>query len=209
MNKQIKIGLLVFLFVSICACDLSSLSGQSNIDQPRTYYDSLDLSSPEDAVMTFSEAFHRDDFMTVYLVLAPRSQFIIHQRINLLDYGYLFSLKYKEKVLEDVLVFSEGLGQGEHIDMGWYLFDQIMLSAKENSALLIDLSREVKITDSKKSETNDDDDAVDVITTVDGLDEVVIFRMVQAPSGNWRVYQVIATGGDEDMIPWSVPQTDD
>ena len=188
MNKHTKLVLLVLLLVILCACDITGLVKKSNENQPRTNYESLDLSTPEAAVMTFSEAFRRDDFLSVYLVLAPKTQFILQQRMNLLQFEYWFQPKYKEDVFEDVTAFSEGLGHGEHIDSGWYLFDQVMLSAKENSALPIDLSGEVKIIDTMKSETTDGNDAVDIIATVEGIDEEVVFRMVQAPSRRWGVY---------------------
>jgi hypothetical protein len=209
MNKQTKQVLLVLLLVIMCACDIPGLVKQSDENQPRTYYETLELSTPEAAVMTFSEAFRRDDFLSVYLVLAPQAQFAIQQRMGLLQYEYLFQSEFRDEVFEDVTVFSEGLGHGEHIDSGWYLFDQVMLSAKENSALLIDLSGEVKIIDSMTSETNGGDDAVDIIATVERIDEEVVFRMVQAPSGRWRVYQVILAGGDEEMVPWAVPKVEE
>ena len=206
MNKYTKLVLLGVLSVLLCACDIPSLFEQPSEDQPRTYYETLDLSTPQSAIRTFSEAFQREDFMSVYLVLAPQAQFVIHQRINLLQYDYLFQPERREKVLADVSVFSEGLGQGEHIDSGWYLFDQIMLSAKKHSALLVDLSGKVTVIDTTTSETYGGDEAVDVTATVEGIEDEVVFRMVQAPSGRWRVYQVILAGGDEEMVPWAMPK---
>jgi hypothetical protein len=50
---------------------------------------------------------------------------------------------------------------------------------------------------------------MDVIAEVEGIQGVVIFRMVQAPSGNWRVYQVIVEDGDTEMVPWAVPDDSD
>ena len=90
MNKHTKLVLLVLLLVILGACDMTALVKQSNEDQPRTYYETLDLSTPEAAVMTFSEAFRRDDFLSVYLVLAPKTQFILQQRMNLLQFEYWF-----------------------------------------------------------------------------------------------------------------------
>jgi hypothetical protein len=100
---------------------------------------------------------------------------------------------------------SEGLEQSEHYPDLMYLFDQIMLAAKKHSALLIDLSGEVTIISSELSETTKED-ALDIITNVEGIEGQVVFRMVQAPSGRWRVFQVIVPGGDEEMWPWGVSQ---
>lgn len=76
---------------------------------------------------------------------------------------------------------------------------------EEAVAFYIDLSGEVTIVDTQTSATEQEEDAIDVITSVEGIEGEVAFRMVQVPSGRWRVYQVIVAGGDEEMIPWTVP----
>ena len=37
----------------------------------RTFYESLDLSSPESAVKTFTDAFQKEDYYTVFLIFSP------------------------------------------------------------------------------------------------------------------------------------------
>jgi hypothetical protein len=207
LNKSLILPLL-FIWIIVAACSTSSILGLDPDEQPRTYYDTLDLSTPEITAETFSDAFAREDFLTVYLVLSTRSQFIFLQRLRLLDYSYIVQPDSFELIRDDVSVFSEGIGAGEHADEGWYVFDQIMLAAKRHDVLLIDLSGEVEVLDSRIVELEDYDQAVDVVCDVEGIQGEVVFRMIQAPSGNWRVYQVIVPGGDEDMVPWSVPQGD-
>jgi hypothetical protein len=194
--------------IIMMACSASGILGLEPEEQPRTYYDSLDLSTPEIAVQTFNDAFARDDFMTVYLVFSTRSQFILMQRLRLLDYDFLIQPNSVERIRDDVTLFAEGIGEGEHSDEGWYIFDQIMLAAKRHGVLLIDLSGEVKIINSHRTELEDYGEVVDVISDVEGIQGEVIFRMIQAPSGNWRVYQVIVPGGDLEMVPWAVPRED-
>ena len=209
MEKRKFILLSVSLLLIFGACDFTnSLLGSSD-DEARTFYETLDLETPESAVETFTDAFARDDFLTVYLVLSTRAQFFTTQYLNLMRYGNLFQIEHREAVFEDVTVFAEGIGEGEHADTGWYIFDQIMLAAKENDALLIDLSGEVTIIDSEDSESEWEDDTLDVIAEVDGIDGEVIFRMVQSPSDRWRVLQVIVEDGDEEMVPWAVPSEED
>jgi len=209
MKKLSYLFIFIFVAVWLCGCGTSNEVSQSSENQPRTYYDTLDLDTPEAAVVTFVDAFQRDDFVTVYLVLSPRAQFTLSQRLNLMQYQYLFQHEYREDIFEDVTVFSQGLGQGEHADEMWYVFDQMMLSAKQHSALLIDLSGEVNLVNTVPSETNSGEKAKDVNATVEGIDGIVVFRMVQAPSGRWRVNQVIVEGGNEEVIPWSVPRLGD
>ena len=206
-NKRIILPMLC-LWIVVTACSASSILGLERDEQARTYYETLDLSTPEIAVETFSDAFARDDFLTVYLVLSTRSQFIFMQRLRMLQYSFIIQHDSFDQIRDDVPVFAEGIGAGEHADEGWYVFDQIMLAAKRHDVLLIDLSGEVQILDSRNAELDDYDPVVDVVCDVAGIQGEVVFRMIQAPSGNWRVYQVIVPGGDEDMVPWAVPQAD-
>jgi hypothetical protein len=220
--RRSSVKRVTFAFIAILVAVISGCSSEPKPDVeatvtaaqwdsseggPRTYYDSLDLGTPESAVQTLAHAFQREDFVTVYLVLAPNAQFRFEQELRLLNYANLFQSDKREQVFADVTVFSEGIGHGEHIDTGWYIFDQIMLAAKEHSALLIDLSGKVTIIDSEPSETILEEAAVDIITSVEGINGNVVFRMIQAPSGRWRVFQVIVPGGDEETWPWAIPRT--
>ncbi len=213
MNKKFRLVFILILLVFTSACSLQSLFGGSGKDQARTYYDTLDLSTPEEAVKTFTEAFQKEDFMTVYMVLDQSTQFRLNQYLRMLDYHSLIQFEDREdleEIFDDVACISDGLGSGEHScgDM-WYIFDEMMLSAKKNDALLIDLSGEVEVIETEDSETESDEDAMDVITTVEGIDGEVVFRMVESNEGRWRVYQVILEDGDEEMRPWSVPNEDE
>ena len=50
-------------------CFTAACSGPESGDGARTYFESLDLSSPGSAAEVFVEAYDADDFMTVWLVL--------------------------------------------------------------------------------------------------------------------------------------------
>jgi hypothetical protein len=75
-----------------------------------------------------------------------------------------------------------------------------MMIADDHDAYLIDLSGEVTL--GEESQVGDD---VEVSSVVEGIEGEIRFRLVQSPSGRWRVFQVIVLGGDETAIPWSVP----
>jgi hypothetical protein len=140
-------------------------------------------------------------------------------------FGLPFHLLFKAESPEDVVgiladtpitqavpLMREGMmypGAGEveffeHRNTAYY-FDFLMLSAKQHSALYIDLDGEVIIQETRESEHARYGPITDVVTSVDGIEGQVIFRMVQAPSGRWRVLQVILPGGNEEMLPWAVP----
>lgn len=163
----------------------------------RTYYESLNLETPEDAVKTFAQAFQQEDFMTVYLVLDVEAQGLIW-----VDFGQTFSWRHligqdTDEDLEDDLDFEEMFNT--QMDK-WYRFDCIMLYAARKDDLLIDLRGDLDILHSEDSETRDGEQAVDVIADVDGVSGQVIFRMVKNGDSRWRVYLVSAL--DEGVESW-------
>jgi hypothetical protein len=198
--KGVYRGLIVTILLALAtACEAKS-SGTNSLCNPeaRTCYEALDLSTPESAVTTFVDAFRREDFQSVWLILSAQAQFACRQYISLMQSERLYREDRKGKALEGL--FDEG---PEHID-AWYVFDSIMLAAKADSALLIDLRGETVIERVEDSQTKSGETAVDVVARVEGIEGEIVFRMTQAPSGRWRVYQVIVPGGDEELVPWAV-----
>jgi len=199
MRRLILPLLVVGLLVVGCGGDEPSLGGA------RTYYESLDLASPRQTVATFADAFQRNDFMTVWLVLQADAQIHLQQALNMLQYGQLF----------DTVAFSEYRTalETEFVDIlswdardAWYIFDRIMLFADRHDAFLIDLSGQVNVTGEGPSAGWG---YTDLIAEVEGIQGDVTFRMTQAPSGRWQVFQVIVSGGEEQSIPWAVPTLND
>lgn len=200
------IAVLILTILSTIYHHPSSITAQDgDPTPPRTYYDSLDLESPESAVMTFTDAFQRRDFPTILMVFSLRTQTHITQVINLLRYDDLIRIEQVESRFD----LMPGIREFEHspgrLD---YVFDIVMLFAIEHEAFLIDLSGDVTIIESRAYSPEAEDEErtfMDVVTTVENIEGDVIFRMVQAPSGRWRVEQVITEGGDVERIPWSIP----
>jgi hypothetical protein len=86
-----------------------------------------------------------------------------------------------------------------------YQFDMLMQGAQRHSRLLIDLSQGVTLREVMQPRSSGEQSYVEVIADVKGIQEPVVFRTVQGPSGRWRVLQVIVAGGDEMFLPWSIP----
>jgi hypothetical protein len=182
----------------------------------RTQYESFDLSTPEVAVQTFVDTFQRRDYAGLFLIFAPQTQTAWQRSISVFNLDQLIDPSAVDKLLDN---FAVGFNhtQVEHSsDLNDYLFDTIMLLAEESDAFLIDLRGDVEILRSEDNtipayddpELANDDEAplpvVDVITSVEGVEGEVTFRMVPTPSGRWQVMQVILPGGDEELLPWSV-----
>jgi hypothetical protein len=198
-GKLLLVYCVIFLSLALAAC------GATGNGQARTYYESLDLSTVEKAVTTFTNAFNKNDFPTVWLVLAPKAQLLWYQRLLRMNIAAIVDSELWDTMIPEITVFSQGLGYGEHSDYdGGFLFDEVMLAANHHDAFLIDLHGDLHILSSKESTTADGEACVNVVASVGNL-ESITFRMIQAPSGRWRVLQVIVPGGDEEQIPWSVP----
>ncbi|MBW8012208.1 MAG: hypothetical protein FVQ83_13390 [Chloroflexi bacterium] len=192
MTNHIRLmGIILTVFIITLACQFGG-----GFDG-RTYYESLNLETPEDALETFAEAFQREDFMMVYLVLDSEAQRLLRYEFNVFfSYEHLIGEDVEERLMDDLDFRRLSETQND----GWYIFDQIMLYAAGEDDLLIDLRGDLDILDSEVSETPDGEDAVDLIVRVDGVDGEVIFRMLQDSDDRWRVYFVSAP--DEGVVSW-------
>ena len=172
--KQISVLLLILFifFMSLVGCQDNSQETNA-----RTYYDSLALDTPEETVREFVDAFQRDDFFTVFLILSPSTQFRTEHNIEVLKYEELIKvndLENAREILADTPQFRVRPEWEQGGAVASYLFDSIMLAAKDQSALLIDLSGDISVL---QSETGSDTGQIDVFATVEGIEGDVIFRM--------------------------------
>lgn len=207
----------IFVFASLLVLLIVPFAESNAQDSsPRTQYESFDLSTPENAVTTFVELFHQRDYAGLFLVFAPQTQQAWYGWIQRFEMGKIVNPGIVD-VLIDERMFGFNHTETEHGPvLTNYLFDSVMLFAEERNAFLIDLRGNVEILRSEDStmppygdaEDSSDNDAedlpvVNVVTSVEGIADEVIFRMVPTPSGRWQVYQVLVPGGDERDIPWS------
>jgi hypothetical protein len=183
----------------VLAALLASCSASTTLDGARTYYESLDLSSPRHAVATFVDAFSRNDFMTVWLVFSPYAEDELRQDINLLQYSQIIDTEavpnFQSLFMSEVV---QHLYDWEFHEAS-YFFDRIMLFADRHDAYLIDLTEAVTVTGQLVEA-----DYADVTATVTGIEGTVTFRMALSPTGRWRVQQVIVSGGDTTSIAWPI-----
>ena len=200
--------LLIVFIGAVFLLMLTVVAGQD--EQPRTFYEALDLSSPESAVSEFVDAFQRRDYVSVYTILSYDAQSQIVRATAMFSFDNLFRAEdsdQRDAVMEDSVILGQGIGAdvNEHSPEGIFMFDDIMLAAEANDAFLIDLRGEVEIAEGA---AESDDGMAEVSATVEGIEGDVLFIMEQSPSERWRVRQVIAPGGDGENLPWSVPEED-
>lgn len=173
----------------------------------RTYYESLELDTPELAVQTFVSAFDRADFVTVYMVLAPatqqelRSQGValsidnfIHERL-VGENQELFIQKWTSRV---------SVNEAEQFQDTQYIFYVMMQEAAELGFIPFQFNEQFEILGSESTIIPDGQNAVDLMIMFEGDENPIIFRLIQSPDKRWRVFQVIWPGGDETDVPWAL-----
>ncbi len=192
----------VFLLCIVCLAGCTAAAGTKS--DARTYYDSLALDTPEAAAQSFITAFQASDFQTVYLILSPRAQRTWKENYAQLNWPLIFRVKNQKEV--DAILENTAIAQGkfEHSGETSYEFDELMLAAQTHDLLLVDLGGKLTVQSTQEARDTVGNPATDVIIQSSRYDEPLVFRMVQAPSGKWRVYQVIIPGGNEDYVPWAV-----
>jgi hypothetical protein len=178
----------------------------------RTEYEGLDLSSPEAAVTTFSSEFQARNFPAVFDILSPSAQMLWEQDFTILNWRHLIMIgpgQSARDILGDTMMFD--LSRAEHsFGNVRYAFDTFMVAASEHSAFLIDLTSPLTIISTSRlpetpSPSGDMLPASLVTASVGHLEGDVRFKLVQVASGRWKVQQVITQGGNEELMPWSVP----
>jgi hypothetical protein len=116
----IAIILAVLLATPACQSDGRLKSGEEN--DARTYYESLNLETSEDAVQTFAKAFQREDFMTVYLALDAEAQKLLQmENSRTFSWRHLIGENANEGLMDDV-----GFGELFNTQMDrWYIFTRL------------------------------------------------------------------------------------
>jgi hypothetical protein len=202
IKSRYKACLLLLFCYLFAACQVQKTVNDESVSH-RTYYDSLNLESPEAAIETFVQAWQQHDYKTVYMILAPAAQQILQiNRDTLLWFDGVTNEGQHVKAF--LQARGESLLTMEHVYDMFHSFDLVLLTAAEHSALQIYLPGPVTILDTSDSATTPGQAALDVTTRVEGIDGVVTFRMVQSPRQKWRVFQVIWPDGDEGRVPWAI-----
>ena len=192
MYRLVAVALGVALVGGACSASTAT-------PEPRTFYESLDLSSPEATVETFVEAFTSDDFMTVWMTFDFSAQNEIRNTFNLLQYSALVdSDKIPNAGTTITDPISDLIGRG-NIDM-WHIFDELMLVADKHDAFLIDIGR----LETASLVGDIESGRASVVVVLAGSDDELIFKLTQGDSDRWFVHQVVTPGGYTTQIPWSV-----
>lgn len=175
----------------------------------RTYYESLQLQTPETAIQSFIRSFQGCDFASVYMILSPAAQqHIQNSQLSLSIANILGDLSTNDLAnLEQEFNIRLPLDNPEHFPDTLHYFDTLMLTAAQNSLLPFELSGEARILGLQTLESALRESLLEVVTRIDGIDEPILFRLVQSPNEKWRIHQIVMPGGQAGNIPWTFPST--
>lgn len=155
----------------------------------RTYYESLDLSSPIAAVEEFVESFAEDDFMTVWLILHRDAQADFMAAFSFRDFRRVVDADgfddFDEAWLDEV-----NLDTAESFDT-WYLFDRLLLLADSNDALHFDFTGQENFQTVKPTEFS--------LEAADGTAVVITTARTQE---RWHVSNLQYTDSAGNLVYW-------
>lgn len=133
--------------------------------------------------------------MDLWLSFSGQAQTRIAQDLSLLRYDRIVG----SGAANDLQAWFQNevrLETVEYLDE-WWFFDQIMLIADRNNALLIDLSGDLTI----KDEEIEDDTAI-AFADVSGIAGDVEFHMSESATGRWRIETVSVPGTTDGPASW-------
>lgn len=177
--------------IAVLVVLLGLLMAACSRDQPqaRTYYESLDLSSPEAAVTHFVEAYAADNFLDVWLLLHRDAQAHTWRAFSFFDDGSIVDTAAFDDF--EAQWSSELNFRTTESHDRWFAFDQLMLLADTNSALLFDFPSRSDVRSAEPKEFS--------VETVDGG---VVVVQTERVGERWYVRGAEYTTPTGDSTSW-------
>lgn len=204
-------------FARLCAVSLAvvvTLGACSDDDDvtddlpPR--FDELDLSSPEAAVATFAAAFEQRDYLTAFRALSVESQEVVATLPSWFFGGSGVGFRYDWLDTQYRMSAADDLGDwvvGRHID-DWILpselqGEQVLRALAAHGALPVDVTN--GLSGLHVLRADETDAVVLAVTDVDDETSVVRISLAADRDGRWRLHQLLAPGGDDEVFPFAGP----
>lgn len=180
---------------------LVMVSGTAAAQTGRTPFDRLGLDSPAAAVARFVDAYRQRDYVTVYWILSPAAQTAWSKDFFAFNMQPLMAELPEGRASELLHTAFPPVDQWDQTDVSW-VFDRIMVTAGAAGALPVRMPQ-----DGAAGPPQQRPDGTVTIGFGQGAGAVK-FRLERAPSGQWRVFSVIAGGGNPDRAPWGLGTAD-
>jgi hypothetical protein len=180
---------------------LVMVAGDAAAQTGRTPFERLPLDSPEAAVARFVDAYRQRDYVTVYWILSPAAQKAWTDDFYAFNMEPLIAKLPDRRASEIMRTAFPPMNQWDQTDVSW-VFDHVMVAAGAVGALPVKMPQ-----DGAAGKPQPRPDGAVTIGFGQGA-AAVKFRLVRAPSGQWRVFSVSAGGGNPDRAPWGLGKVD-
>lgn len=168
---------------------------------PRTFYESLDLASPQGTAETFLAAYARADYETVFAALsADAQQNFVNTLFRLFDISPYFAGQGVE-FLRSTTLGRDSKTFDEFMGMPGVIFDDIMMTAQADAILPFEVAPTYEVSIALVS--IDPPMAVARVVT-HANPPILSLDLLQFPSGRWKVDRITWDGSDHEMRPWGV-----
>ncbi|HBN9495257.1 hypothetical protein [Pseudomonas aeruginosa] len=196
----------VIIFLLACASALASERESHSQISARTYYESLDMSSPEASARSFVGAWAKRDFMTAYLLLSPQAEeeaarsiddFMAHRLVPGFDMAdQQASPAYASAGLPIQKIIAGESPVLEFNTDPTRRFDALLGYAAAKSKLPFALTTSTRL-EAGPAEANQA-----TFTAVTPMAETLELTFQRQPSGRWKLDRVSWPGISSEARPW-------
>lgn len=168
---------------------------------PRTYYESLDMSSPRSTVETFIDAWKRQDYQTAYFLFSPRAEEGLLQVLGSFGFEQIIPGFDDDDLEASPLLPHEGTRMPSEFmyDLS-QAFDALMIGAAKQDKLSFILSDDALF----GAETTQLDGSVNYQVETGGRPAELKMVLIQLPSGRWKIDRIVWDGSSPNDRPWGV-----
>lgn len=200
MPKRSGLATIPVLLLSLGAmAQPQTVPGSIFANGARTYYEAIDLSTPEAAAGTFLSAWARRDYATASVALSPAAQRGWSAQISqTLSMQSLFPGDTGNAVIRDsVWGRKDRSGFDEVARDPNLLFDDMLQAGERRGVLPFTLGPGMKTDQPAVA-----GDQATVAVETDGRPAKMTLALLRLPSGRWKVDQILLPGADPALKPW-------
>lgn len=207
MRRALRSGMLKTL-VAVSLLSSPGLVPAAHSSSGSIAFDRLDLRSPEAALRQFLSAYRRGDYVTAYWIMTPASQSAFARHLARFEFNRIARLPASSAVLHAAEMMP-AVSQMEQTDTSFY-FAHAMTVAHRLGVMPLNLTglpEDVSPANVPRlgSRNQLTDGRVEFSVPLRAYRAPVVFRMVAAHGGRWRLEQVLPPGGTVDSVPFGLP----
>jgi hypothetical protein len=197
---RMVLALTAVLFAIALPATAQNATTKTKAQPPRTYLESLDMSSSEAAMRGFVDAYAEKDFFGAYFFLSPEAKQAIATRVLEFNEAQLIPGMSAGGALSGPA--DAGLAGPDNVIMetwldGAVMFDRLMRNAEMQAIKPFDFEP-----GAFASATMEQDDQGRFLVEAKGQTDVVFVSTVKLGNGDWRVSRVEWGQSDPDATPW-------